>query len=311
MPERTMTPDVPLRRFANACWWLLRALNHEEIMSVLVNSARELSGADAVLFARREGDELRVTASSGLSNRDVAHRWSAPCGAGRHGLGDRLRRHHRGGGSRRRPPDQRGKGDFRGRRSALGDGSSSPGADGGHRGAVPFAAFDRRTEPVAHRGPRAPGPAGGEPRRRDRFRAPAPRHEGGGGNGGGAPPDRRPSRPRRPRRCIEAGPQWGPPAGRGTPGSNGGPGRPGRHRPHRSGSRRRGADRRRTAPAAAGGRRRGGQHPTGPTARPSSTTLALRRARRTQPLCQRHRPGAPPPALGPRDRRTPRVRLLP
>jgi sugar diacid utilization regulator len=73
-----MKPDVPLRRFANACWWLLRALNHEEIINALVNSARELSGADAVLFAHREGDELRVTASSGLSNREVARAWRAP-----------------------------------------------------------------------------------------------------------------------------------------------------------------------------------------------------------------------------------------
>jgi len=46
-----MTPDVSLRRFANACWWLLRALTHDEIIDALVNSARELSGADAVFFA--------------------------------------------------------------------------------------------------------------------------------------------------------------------------------------------------------------------------------------------------------------------
>ena len=82
MPERAMTPDVPLRRFANACWWLLRALTHEEIVNALVNSARELSGADAVLFAHREVDELRVTASSGLSNREVASAWRAPVGHG-------------------------------------------------------------------------------------------------------------------------------------------------------------------------------------------------------------------------------------
>jgi len=82
MPERAMTPDVPLRRFANACWWLLRSLNHEEIINALVNSARELSGADTVLFAQRDGDELRVTASSGLSNREVARSWRGPVGQG-------------------------------------------------------------------------------------------------------------------------------------------------------------------------------------------------------------------------------------
>ena len=31
-----MTPDVSLRRFANACWWLLRALTHDEIITALV-----------------------------------------------------------------------------------------------------------------------------------------------------------------------------------------------------------------------------------------------------------------------------------
>jgi DNA-binding PucR family transcriptional regulator len=77
-----MTPDVSLRRFANACWWLLRALTHDEIIDALVNSARELSGADAVFFARREGDELRVSASSGLSNPDMARSWRLPVGEG-------------------------------------------------------------------------------------------------------------------------------------------------------------------------------------------------------------------------------------
>jgi hypothetical protein len=65
-----ITPDIPVRRFANACWWLLRALTHDGIVEALVDSARELTGADAAFFAGRDGDDLRITAASGLSNPD-------------------------------------------------------------------------------------------------------------------------------------------------------------------------------------------------------------------------------------------------
>jgi hypothetical protein len=67
-----ITPDIPVRRFANACWWLLRALTHDGIVEALVDSARELTGADAAFFAGRDGDDLRITAASGLSNPDLA-----------------------------------------------------------------------------------------------------------------------------------------------------------------------------------------------------------------------------------------------
>jgi sugar diacid utilization regulator len=77
-----ITPDIPVRRFANACWWLLRALTHDGIVEALVDSARELTGADAAFFAGRDGDDLRITAASGLSNPDLARSWRLPVGAG-------------------------------------------------------------------------------------------------------------------------------------------------------------------------------------------------------------------------------------
>lgn len=77
-----ISSEITVRGFADACWWLLQALREEEIFEALVNSARELSGADCVYFAGREGGQLRVIASSGLHNPDMVRSWRVPVGAG-------------------------------------------------------------------------------------------------------------------------------------------------------------------------------------------------------------------------------------
>lgn len=82
MTDSTVTPDVSLRRFADASWWLLRALTHDEIIDGLVSSARALSGADVVFFAAREGEELRIGSCSGLSSPELARSWRLPVGEG-------------------------------------------------------------------------------------------------------------------------------------------------------------------------------------------------------------------------------------
>lgn len=77
-----IAPEITVRGFADACWWLLQALREEEIFEALTNSARELSGADCVYFAGREDGQLRVMASSGLHNPDMVRSWRVPVGAG-------------------------------------------------------------------------------------------------------------------------------------------------------------------------------------------------------------------------------------
>ncbi|MGH7753426.1 MAG: GAF domain-containing protein, partial [Gemmatimonadales bacterium] len=82
MGRNAVTPDVPLPRFANACWWLLQAMTQDDIIEALTCCSRELTGVQQAYFAARHDQELTMVASSGVCSPDMARSWSEPVGQG-------------------------------------------------------------------------------------------------------------------------------------------------------------------------------------------------------------------------------------
>ena len=304
--DGVITPDIPVRRFANACWWLLRSLTHDEIVKALVDSARELTGADAAFFASRDGDELRVSASSGLSNPDLARSWRLPVGSGitgwvvAHGQPATV-------GDYATDPAARHESSIVDGEGALRRGGPRPGVHRRARGArVSMHPDTGRPGPVADRSARVAGPPGGEPRRGRGVRAAATGREGGDGARRG-PARRGPPRPPGPDPRLPDRARRGPPARRRAPRRQRRPRRAGRGGPPACRDRGRRAARRRARSRPDRRHDRLRSRAAGPAAVLPPAAPAVHRTAGPQAVRQRDRPGAVPAAVGGRRRGAARV----